>query len=81
MASAFKRRLRLPIWRKAQMEVLRRQLDETQAQLAQAARFDPEAARIRGVQEAIEVMDRRIVELRMRLANLQRPMVTVIGAN
>jgi hypothetical protein len=67
--------------KQAQMAILHRQLDQTQAQLAQATRFDPEAARARAMREGLEVMDRRIAELRIRLATLQAPTVTVIGAD
>jgi hypothetical protein len=67
--------------KQAQMAILHKQLDQTQAQLAQATRFDPEAARIRGLRETLEVIDRRIADLQMRIAALQAPMVTVIGAD
>jgi K+/H+ antiporter YhaU regulatory subunit KhtT len=67
--------------KQAQMAILRKQLDQTQVQLAQATRFDPEAARVRAMRESIEVMDRRIADLQMRVATLQTPTVTIIGGD
>jgi hypothetical protein len=67
--------------KKAQLQIVRRQLDEVQKQLAQALTFDPEAARLRLAQEALDITGRRVAELQTRLANLQPPMVTMIGAN
>ncbi len=67
--------------KEAQLQIVRRQLDEVQRQLAQALTFDPEAARLRLAQETLDITARRVAELQTRLANLQPPMVTVIGAN
>jgi hypothetical protein len=67
--------------KKAQLQIVRRQLDEVQKQLAQALTFDPEAARLRLAQEALDITGRRVAELQARMANLQPPMVTMIGAN
>jgi chromosome segregation ATPase len=67
--------------KQAQMGVLRRQLDQTQTQLARAPRVDPDAAKTRAMQEAIEVMDRPIADLHIRIATLQAPTVTVIGGD
>ncbi len=67
--------------KEAQLQIVRRQLDEVQKQLAQALAFDPEAARLRLAQEALDITGRRVAELQARMANLQPPMVTMIGAN
>jgi hypothetical protein len=67
--------------KEAQLQIVRRQLDEVQRQLAQALAFDPEAARLRMAQEALDITGRRAAELQMRVSNLQPPMVTMIGAN
>lgn len=67
--------------KEAQLQIVRRQLDEVQKQLAQALTFDPKAARLRLAQEALDITGRRVAELQARRANLQPPMVTMIGAN
>jgi hypothetical protein len=67
--------------KEAQRQIVRRQLDEVQKQLAQALTFDPEAARLRLAQEALDITGRRVAELQTQMANLQPPTVLVIGAN
>ena len=67
--------------KEAQLQIVRRQLDEVQRRLAQALAFDPEAVRLRLAQEALDITGRRVAELQARMANLQPPMVTMIGAN
>jgi hypothetical protein len=67
--------------KEAQLQIVRKQLDEVQRQLAQALTFDPEAARLRMAQEALDITGRRVAELQMRISNLQPLMVTMIGAN
>ncbi len=67
--------------KEAQLKIVRQQLDEVQKQLAQALTFDPEAARLRLAQESLDITGRRVTELQTRLANLQPPMVIMIGAN
>jgi hypothetical protein len=67
--------------KEAQLQIVRKQLDEVQKQLAQALTFDPETVRLRLAQEALDVTGRRIIELQTRMADLQPPTVTVIGAN
>lgn len=66
---------------RARLDVLRRQLADVQGQLTQASTFDPEAARIRIVQETLNLANRRVGELETRLASLQPPTVTIIGVN
>jgi len=67
--------------KEAQLQIVRKQLDEVQKQLTQALTFDPEAARLRLAQESLDITARRVAELQTRLANLQPPTVIVIGAN
>jgi len=67
--------------KEAQLQIVRRQLDEVQKQLAQTLAFDPEAARLRLAQEALDITGRRVAELQTRMASLQPPTVIVIGAN
>jgi len=65
----------------AQEQIVRKQLEETQRELAQVSRFDPRAARVRIAQEALTIAERRLIELKTRLANFQPPSVTMIGIN
>jgi len=67
--------------KQAQLEILGQQFQDVQQQLTQASVFDPQAARIRIARETLDLMARRIADLQMRIANLQPPMVTLIGAN
>jgi hypothetical protein len=67
--------------KRAELEFLRRQLAETEDQLAQASTFDPRTARIRIAREMLDVADAQVTKLNARLAGLQRPTVAVIGAN
>jgi hypothetical protein len=65
----------------AQQDVLNQQLAGVERELARASAFNPAAARMRIVREALDIMARRMAELQTRLANLQPPTVTMIGAN
>jgi hypothetical protein len=65
----------------AQQDVLNQQLAGVERELARASAFNPAAARMRIVREALDIMARRVAELQTRLANLQPPTVTMIGAN
>jgi len=67
--------------RKAQLEILHRQLTEVRQELAQASAFSPEAAKIRMAREMLDIIERRMATIQMQLANLQPPTVTMIGAN
>ncbi len=67
--------------KQAQLDILRQQFKEVRQQLAEASTFNPEAARICIAREAFDIATRQAVEWQTRLANLQPPMVTVIGAN
>jgi len=67
--------------KQAQLGVMRRQLEETQQELVRASKFDLQAARVRIVKEALDIAERRVAELKTRLANLRPPAVAVIGAD
>lgn len=66
---------------RARLEVYRCQLDETQRQLAQASTFNPQAARLRTAQQALNIAERQIAELTNQRVQLQRPSVTVMAAD
>lgn len=66
---------------RARLEVYRSQLDETQRQLARASAFDPQVARLRTAQQALDIAERQITELTNRRVQLQRPSVTVMTAD
>jgi len=65
----------------AQLQIVHKQLDETQQEWTQVSRFDPKAARVRIAQEVLDIAEGRLIELKRRLVNLQLPSVTMIGAN
>ncbi|MHC4574678.1 MAG: hypothetical protein ACYS76_11200 [Planctomycetota bacterium] len=65
--------------RKAELEVVSKQLEETEAQLRTASAFDPEISRIRLAQEELENAEHSLSELKIRLANLRPPALTVLG--
>ncbi len=67
--------------RQAVMQIINQQLVELDDQLSLASRFDPQAARIRVAKQALENTERRFNEVRAMEANLQEPMVVVIGAD
>lgn len=67
--------------KRAQLDILRQQLEAVRGEVARASRFDPQAARIRLAKESLEIAERRVAELKMHLANLQPPTVTMIGSN
>ena len=67
--------------KEAQRGILEKQLAQVQQQLAQASAFDLEAAKLRVAKESLDILAGRVAELQTRLANLERPIVTTIGAN
>jgi hypothetical protein len=67
--------------KKVQVELIRRQLAETEDEIARASMFDPRAARIQTAREALHIAEAQITRLKTRLARLQPSTVTVIGAN
>jgi hypothetical protein len=67
--------------KRAQLELLRRQLAEVEGQWTRASTFDPGAARIRMAREALSLAENRVSELDRRRASLRQPTVIVIGAN
>ncbi len=67
--------------KQAEAEVIRLQLMHMADRLARASIFDPKAARIRIIKEALDVAETRVAKLQARLAGLQPPTVTMIGTN
>ncbi len=66
---------------RARLEVFRTQLEETQRRLAQASAFDPQVARLRTAQQALNIAERQITELTNRRVQLARPSVTLMAAD
>jgi len=67
--------------KKAELQVISTQLNQTQKQLTAVSASDPEVSKIRFVAQAFGMAERRLNELEARLANLQEPTVTVLGAD
>ena len=66
---------------KAMLDVVKKQLDQTQQQLTVADMRDPQVSRIRMAAQALEIAERHVSELNNRLVNLQLPNVSVLGGN
>lgn len=66
--------------KKAELDVVGKQLKETERQVTMLSAVDPAITRIRLAMQALEVAEQRLSELKTRLANLQPPAVTVLGA-
>lgn len=67
--------------KEAELQVVSRQLAQTEEQLAAAATFDPQASQIRLAKQALDAAEHRLSEFKIRLANLAEPTVTVLGAD
>jgi hypothetical protein len=65
--------------KKAMLDVIKKQLDQTQQQLAYADVSDPQLSRVRLATQALEIAERHVSELNARLVNLQLPTVSVLG--
>ncbi len=65
--------------KKAMLDVVKNQLDQTEQQLTAGDISDPQISRIRMAMQALEIAERRINELNARLLNLQLPKVSVLG--
>jgi len=66
---------------RAALEILQRQLAEVDQQLARARISDPRARQIQTARQILAMAEQRVIELNRQLTNLQRPIVTTIGAN
>jgi cytochrome c553 len=66
--------------KKAELDVVSKQLKETENQLTMLAAVDPAISRIRMATQALELSEYRLSQLKTRLDNLQPPTVTVLGA-
>jgi hypothetical protein len=66
--------------KKAGLQVLSNQLDQTEQQLRAATMLDPQASQIRLATQAFEIADRRVKELNALALSVQPPTVSVLGA-
>jgi hypothetical protein len=67
--------------KRAELDFIRQQLAQTEDLLVQASRFDPRATRIRMAREALDAAEAQVADLKAKLARLQFPTLTVIGAD
>lgn len=67
--------------KEARLDLLQRQLEDVRRQLSRARQFDPAAARARMATETLNLSERRVTELRQRLADLRPPTVTVLAVD
>lgn len=65
----------------AMLNVVNSQLEEAERKLKAASTFDPQAAELRYAMQALDAANHRGNELKTRIANLQPPTVTVLGAD
>ena len=63
----------------AALQVLGKQLGQTQQQFMTATVVNPQASRIRQAIRAFEIADQRVDELNTRSANLRHPVVSMLG--
>jgi len=63
----------------AMLEVIKKQIDQTQQQLTATDMSDPQVSRIHMAAQAVEISERRVSELNARLVNLQLPTVSLLG--
>ena len=63
----------------AALQILSKQLGQTEQQLMAATMVDPQVSRIRQATRAFEIADQRIDELNTRSANLRPPVVSMLG--
>jgi len=66
---------------RARLDISRRQLDVVRRELAQHSAFDPQAARLRIARETLDLAERRVMKWTTRLADLEPPIVTMVGTN
>jgi hypothetical protein len=67
--------------KKAMLDVIKKQLDQTLQQLMAADISDPQVSRIRVEAQALEIAERRVNELNARYVGLQIPIVSVLGGD
>ena len=67
--------------REAQLEILRRQLEDIRQKMADASSYSPSEAKVRMAHEMLDVIERRMATVQMQLANLHPPTIVMIGAN
>lgn len=64
----------------ARLHIINKYLEQAKSRLSAAGRFEPEAIRARQAKEALDNALKQENDLRSRLANLQPPVVSVLGA-
>ena len=67
--------------KKAVLEVIKNQIEQTEQQLTVADISDPQVSRIRLATQALEIAEGRVNEANARLVNLRLPTVSVLGGN
>ncbi len=67
--------------KKAEFRVIDKQLKQTESQIIMATTLDPQLSQIRRAKQELGDANERLNELKMRLANLQPPTVTVLGVD
>jgi hypothetical protein len=67
--------------KRAELGVVASQFTETERQLEAASSFDPQISQMRLAKQALGVAEYRLNGLKTRLASLQEPSVTVLGAD
>ncbi len=65
---------------RVRLTMLEQRLEETEVQLRQASKFTRQTSQIRMARQAVNIAEDRVIELKRRLAELDPPIVTVIGA-
>ena len=63
----------------AALQILSEQLGQAEQQFMTATILDPQVSRIRSATRAFEITDQRVNELNTRAANLQPPVVSLLG--
>jgi hypothetical protein len=64
----------------AALQIINEQLGQTEQQLTVATMIDPRVSKIRVAMRAFEIADQRVHDLSAHLANLQPPVVSILGA-
>jgi hypothetical protein len=63
----------------AMLDVIKKQINQTQQQLMTTDMSDPQVSRIHMAAQAVEIAERRVNELNARFVNLQIPIVSILG--
>jgi hypothetical protein len=66
--------------KKAMLEIVSNQLNQTEQQLTASTVLDPQVSQIRLAVRALEIAEKRINDLNTLALNVQPPTVSVLGA-